>query len=362
MSRLTRVPTAAERAGVFSSTVRDPRTGAAFPNNTIPADRVDPVAASIIGLMPVPNTTGVNNYLRTPSVQDDADRILLRSDVRLGGADNLFARYIYSDRFRYVPGNFGDILDGTSTSAWGRNYLTSHAFVGGLTKVFGSAVFNETRVSWARGVSDGTQDPFGNSGMEQIGFKGVPDNPLTAGGVVGIDITGFSRIGSPNFMPKFQHTDQLQITNTLSWLRGRHQWKFGADLMPMMNNEYVDIPSTRGNLQFENTYTGNAWADFMLGYVRDAELSNVHVVNQRRWATSFYAQDDWRPIDELTLTLGLRYDFMTPSLEADNAQANFDPATGTLVFASDGSLEDRALVKPDTQQFRAAPRARLPPE
>jgi hypothetical protein len=355
VTRLTRVPTAAERAGVFSGTVRDPLTGAPFAGNTIPADRIDPVAANIIALMPLPNTTGANNYLNTPSVQDDADRVLLRADMRLGGADNLFARYIYSDRFRYVPGNFGGILDGTSTSAWGRNYLTSHALVGGLTKAFGSAVFNETRVSWARGISDGTQDPFGQSGMSQIGFKGVPDDPLTAGGVVGVDIAGgFSRIGSPNFMPKFQHTDQLQITNTLSWLRGRHQWKFGADLMPMMHNEYVDIPSTRGNLQFDTTYTGNSWADFMLGYVRDAELSNVHVVNQRRWSTSFYAQDDWRPIDSMTLTLGMRYDFMTPSLEADNAQANFDPNTGGLVFASDGSLEDRALVKPDKNNF--APR------
>ncbi len=342
VTRLTRVPTIAERAGIFAGAVKDPVTGLAFANNTIPANRVDPVAAAIIALIPAPNTPGVNNFLRTPSVQDDADRIL-------------FARYIYSDRFRFVPGNFGGVLDGTGTSAWGRNFLKSHALVGGLTKVFGSAVFNETRVSWARGISDGTQDPFGQSGMSQIGFKGVPDDPLTAGGVVGIDIAGgFSRIGSPNFMPKFQHTDQVQITNTLSWLRGRHQWKFGADLMPIMNNEYVDIPSTRGNLQFDTTYTGNAFADFMLGYVRDAELSNVHVVNQRRWSTSFYAQDDWRPIDPLTLTLGLRYDFMTPSLEADNAQANFDPTSGTLVFASDGSLEDRALVKPDKNNF--APR------
>ena len=324
------------------------------PNNTIPSNRIDPVALAVLNLIPQANTTGTNNYLNTPSVEDNADRMLGRVDMRLGGADNLFARYIYADRFRYVPGNFGGVVDGTSTSAWGRNFLTSHAFVGGLTKVFGSALFNETRVSWARGISDGTQDPFGNSGMSQIGFKGVPDDPLTAGGIVGIDITGYSRLGSPNFMPKFQHTDQVQITNTLSWLRGRHQWKFGADLMPVMHNEYMDIPSTRGNLQFGGNFSGNALADFMLGYVFDAELSNVHVVNQRRWSTSFYAQDDWRPSDDLTLTLGLRYDFMTPSLEAENRQANIDPATGTLVFASDGSLRERALVEPDTNNF--APR------
>ena len=357
VTRLTRVPTLGERNGVFSGSVRDPLTGQPFANNTIPADRIDPVAANVIELMPLPNATGTNNFLRTPTVEDDADRYLGRIDMRLGDSDNLFGRYIYSDRFRFVPGNFGGPLDGTSTSAWGRNYLKSHAFVGGFTKVVGSAIFNETRISWARGVSDGTQDPFGDSIMDDIGFKGVPDDPLTAGGLVGMDITGYSRVGSPNFMPKFQHTDQIQITNTLSWLRGKHQWKFGADLMPIMHNEYMDIPSTRGNLQFTGNYTGNALADFMLGYVLDAELSNVHVVNQRRWSTSFYAQDDWRPSDALTLSLGLRYDFMTPSLEKDNLQANFDPASGALVFASDGSLEDRALVKPDKNNF--APRVGL---
>ena len=51
-------------------------------------------------------------------------------------------------------------------------------------------------------------------------------------------------------MPKFQHTDQLQYLNTLSWLHGNHQIKFGADILAPMNNEYMDIPSTRGNLGF----------------------------------------------------------------------------------------------------------------
>ncbi|MCA1651744.1 MAG: TonB-dependent receptor, partial [Acidobacteria bacterium] len=357
VTRLTRVPTLGERSGIFATAVRDPLTGQPFANNTIPANRIDPVAAAIVGLLPPPNTTGSNNYLRTPDVQDDADRYLGRVDLRLGGSDNMFARYIYSDRFRYVPGNLGGVLDGTGTSAWGRNYLKSHGFVAGYTKVFGSAIFNEARFSFSRGISDGTQDPFGESGMGQIGFRGVPDDPLFAGGIVGIDIDGYTRIGSPNFMPKFQHTDQFEFIDTVSWLRGDHQFKFGADIMAPMKNEYLDIPSTRGNLQFGGTYTGNSLADFLLGYVFDAELSNPFVVNQRRWGTSFYAQDDWTLGDALTLSLGLRYDFMTPSLEADNNQANFDPATGTLVFAKDGSIEDRALVKPDFNNW--APRVGL---
>ena len=114
--------------------------------------------------------------------------------------------------------------------------MKSHAVVAGWTKVLGNLV-NEARFSYARGTNDGTQDPFGESGMDQIGFRGVPNDPRVAGGIVGIDIDGHIRIGSPNFMPKFQHTSQYQWLNTPHWLRGKHQWKVGVAFMMAMNHE-----------------------------------------------------------------------------------------------------------------------------
>lgn len=355
--RTGRVMTEAERGGVFSNAVRDPLTGLPFANNTIPADRIDPVAGRLVALLPMPNTSGSNNFIRQPEVQDEADRYTGRIDVRVGQADNVFARYIYSDRFRFVPGWFGGVLDGTSTSAWGRNDLRSHAFVTGWTKVLGASLVNEARFSYARGINDGVQDPFGQDGLSTIGFQGVPQDSRILGGIVGVDISGHLRLGSPNFMPKFQHTEQFQYLNTVTWLRGAHQWKFGADIMLPMRNEYLDVPSTRGNLSFNGTFTGNAYADFLLGYAQRAELSNVHVVNQRLWSTSFFVQDDWKVGDRTTLNLGLRYDFMTPPYEAGNNMANFDEASGTLVFASSGSLRSRALVEPDRNNV--APRLGL---
>ena len=353
--RTGNVMTAAQRQGIFTAPIRDPLTGQPFPNNTIPANRIDPVARAIMDLVPLPNTTGANNFIRQPNVEDESDRYLARLDLPLGNTNNLFVRYIGSNRVRFVPGWFGGILDGTSTSAWGRNFLDSHAVVGGWNKVLGAHLVNEARVSWARGTNDGQQDPFGQSGMEQIGFRGVPNDPRVAGGIVGIDIDGHIRLGSPNFMPKFQHTNQVQWLNTTTWMRGNHQIKFGIDLMMPMSNEYFDVAPTRGNLRFQNTFTGHAFADFLLGYPNRAELTNVFVVNQELRSQSFFVQDDWKPTDHLTLNLGLRYDFMTPPTEKDNRMANFNPSgAGALVFARDGSLADRALVKPDKNNF--APR------
>ncbi len=348
--RTGRLLTNDERRGVFAGTIRDPLTGLPFPNNTIPSGRIDPIAAQIVSRLPPPNAPGVNNFLRQPNVEDESERYLARVDIPLGN-NNVFARYIYSDRFRYVPGFLGGILDGTATSAWGRNYLSSHAFVAGWTRVISASFINEARFSYGRGTNDGTQDPFGEDGNAQIGFRGVPNDPRVIGGIVGMDISGHIRLGSPNFMPKFQHTEQMQFLNTLTWMRGRHQVKFGADVMAPMKNKYFDVAPTRGNLTFNGQFTGNGLADFMLGYAQRAQLTNVFIVEQQLRSYGFYVQDDWKVSDAFTVNLGVRYDFMTPATEANNRMANFDPATGTLVFAKDGSLEDRALVKPDRNNF-----------
>lgn len=354
VTRVTRVPTLDERQGRFTSTVRDPLTGQPFPNNTIPATRFDPVAAAVLALVPAPNQPGANNYFRQPEVQDNSDRVLTRIDFPLSSRDTVFGRYIYSDRFRFIPGAFGGLIDGTGTSAFGRQNMTSHGLVLGWTRILSSKIVNEFRFSWAAANSDAVQEPFGQAPPAGARIPGVPDNPIVNGGLTGISIdnyftgSGLGRIGSPDFLPKFQRTDQLEFVNALSWLKGDHQFKFGANILAPMKNEYLDIPAMRGSLRFRNRFTGDPMADFLLGYVSDAQLSNVHVVDQRHWAMSYFFQDDWRPTDRLSLTLGLRYDFITPALEAENRQSNFVPdGSGRLIFASDGSLEQRGLVRPD---------------
>jgi hypothetical protein len=369
VTRLTRVPTADERAGIFTTAIRNPVTGVNFANNRIPSEMIDPYAAAIIALVPLPNQAGANNFFRAADLIDDSDRLLGRVDWRPTASDTVFGRYIYSNRQRNIPGAFGGVVDGTGTSAFGDQTIRTNALVGGWTRILSNVMVNEVRVSWSKSDADAVHQAFGLEPPANAAIPGMITDPAVAGGFPGITIDGYfggsglGRIGSPDFLPKFQHTNQFEFLNTLSWLRGNHAFKFGGNVLVPMANEYLDVPATRGAMRFRsNAFTGTttcglqcAMADFLLGYVSDFQLSNVWIVEQRHWATMFFVQDDWKITPRLSLNLGLRYDFITPALEANNAQTNFDPAgTGNLVFATDGSLEERGLVKADTNNF--APR------
>jgi hypothetical protein len=362
VTRITRVPTADERAGIFTSAVRDPLTGLPFANNTIPGSRIDPYATSIINLVPLPNQPGANNFFRTADLLDNSDRLLTRGDWKPSASDSVFGRYIYSNRDRQIPGAFGGVVDGTGTSAFGNQTIKTNAIVGGWTRVISPAMVNEFRISWSRSTSDAVQQSFGLAPPTNATIPGSVTNPLVAGGLPGVAIdtyfggSGLGRIGSPDFLPKFQHTNQFEFIDSVSWLRGNHALKAGADFIMPMNNEFMDVPATRGSLRFRGSFSGNAMADYLLGYVTDLQLSNVFVTNQRHQAQMYFVQDDWKVNSRLSLNLGLRYDYMTPALEANNSMTNFNPAgSGALLFATDGSLLQRSLVNPDRNNF--APRA-----
>jgi hypothetical protein len=362
VTRLTRVPTDNDRLGVFSSPIRDPLTGQNFPNNTI--NRIDPTSAAILALIPTANQPGANNFFRTANLLDNANRFLGRFDLKPNTTDAIFARYIRSNRIRQIPGAFGGILDGTGTSAFGNQTIKTNALVSGWTRVMSSSTVNEFRFSWSQATSDAVQQPFGQQPPVATMIPGFVTNPTVAGGLPGITIDGYfggsglGRIGSPDFLPKFQHTNQFEFIDTLAWIHGRHALKGGLDIMAPMRDQFMDVPATRGSLRFRSAFTGNPMADFLLGYVSDLQLSNVFVAEQRHQAQMYFVQDDWKVNTRLSLNFGLRYDFMTPALEASNRLTNFNPAgSGSLVFAKDGSLADRTLVTPDRNNF--APRVGL---
>ena len=369
------VPVDTERVGNFSVAAGAAvhttyptiyQDGAPVPNNIIPSSSISPVASAIMALFPQPTVAGaeLNNYFRNAGLTDNTDRYSTRVDWQASDNDTVFTRYTWSNRDRNSPGLFPGIADGTQSSSQGKYHLTADLAVIGWTRPISASVVNELRIGYEHDNSYAQQEPFGQSGGNLV--PGVPDNPAFAGGVTMITFANLNTfIGSPNFLPKFQKTQQWQFGDTVSWTRGRHHFKFGTDVHAPQTDNFQDVPGLRGALTFDKIFTcernaknqcvagtGYPYADFLLGDPQTAMLSNQFEVNQKWYWFDFFAQDDFKVTDRLTLNLGVRYDFSSPVWEGNNHLSNFDPAgSGSIIMASSGSLEARTLVQPQKLDF-----------
>jgi hypothetical protein len=372
------VPTGNERAGNFSAPAGAAvnttygtiyQNGAPVPGNIIPASQLSTVATAIMNLFPQPTVAGaeLNNYFRNADLTDNTNRYTTRVDWQPDDNDNVFTRYTWSSRNRNSPGLFPGLADGTQSSSQGDYQLTADQAVIGWTRPIHPSLVNDFRVGYEHDNSYAQQEPFGEPGGNLV--PGVPNNPAFAGGLTMITFSNLNTfIGSPNFLPKFQKTQQWQFADSLSWTRGRHQFKFGGDLHAPQTDNFQDVPGLRGALNFSNQFTcernasnqcvsgtGNSYADFLYGDPQTAMLSNRFEVHQKWYWFDFYAQDDFKVTPKLTMNLGIRYDFASPVWEGNNNLANFDPAgSGSIINATNGSLESRSLVQPQKLDF--APR------
>jgi hypothetical protein len=387
VSRTATVPLGNERTGDFSTAaaaanglnpyrvIYDPTTGHPFANNQIPGLRIDSAMSQLIALFPGATAKGdVNNFIRNAGAIDNNDSYTGRMDWTATPSDSVFGRYSYFTRFRFIPGNFGGIADGTSTSAFGRQQLSGTSLAVGWTHIFTTHLLNDFHFGFVRDKSVAQQDPFGLNAANQF-IPGIPNNPAFAGGVPLTQFTNFGFLGSPDFLPKQQVPQQFEWLDTVAWTLHNHGLKFGLNFYGPMRNLFQDEPGTRGDLGFTGVFTqcppsaanpkvcadnpalqvsqtGLSYADGLLGLVQSTQLTNVFFVDQRLWMISGFAQDDWKITHKLTLNLGLRYDFASPVTEGQNRMANFNPAgSGSLVFAQGGSLASETLVKPYKTAF-----------
>src|SRR5262249_56972637 len=127
------------------------------------------------------------------------------------------------------------------------------------------SLVKELRTGWGRNWSRRHQDPFGQNTLSSFGFSGVADNPLYNGGISRMAINsaggtqsnttgsigGVDNWGSPDFLPKFQFTNEFQWLDTLSLEFGRHQVRVGIDARVPMRNVFLDVPALRGQFTFD---------------------------------------------------------------------------------------------------------------
>jgi len=344
------VPSAAQRAGDFrgGAPIYDPLTTAGnartpFPNNTIPQNRISPQAQFFMQYIPLPNTAQ-GTFTANPITVFDANQMTLRADQQVGSRHRLFVRFSRHHSSEETPAAF---------PALGSTLLEGPAYnlAGALTSTFGSSLVHELRLSHMYGEYRSTAY-FQGEGVDllrQAGVRGleVVQDPAiaTLPAFTFSGYTGFSG-NAGDGRPKWQNRSEYEITDNVTWIKGRHILKVGGRMYRRFIL-FTDARTQNGSFGFTGVMTqnpgspagtGDAFGDFLLGFPANSGRSNPAT-----WWGGYgtywhgFVQDDVKVSKSLTVNLGMRYEY-TPWLTGyRNQAAAFDPTREKSIIVSSES-------------------------
>jgi Carboxypeptidase regulatory-like domain/TonB dependent receptor-like, beta-barrel len=326
-TRLAHVPTALERAGDFSAsgvTIRDPFTGQPFQGNVIPASRISPAGLAASNLYPMPNRADAQtNFASSPLADRAAVQFTIKTDHTVWHGSPLMFRYSFSRddrdqpfpvRARNLPGFGISVLD------------QGHSFASGLTKAWTARIFNELRVGVNALYRDNAPQSAGTDRYAALGITGPPLGSVDSGYMTMI-VPGYETLGDDANLPVLRRTRTIHVTDALTIDRGRHHLKTGGELRTYKSDGYNHL-FARGQATFSGAFTGQSFADLLLGFPTVTLLgTNDNRQALRTWSASGFVQDDWRVHQRLTLNAGLRYEFNAPAYDTDDRMRILDLST-----------------------------------
>jgi len=331
--------------------VCDPLTGNPFPGNVIPSDRLDPVALALLeALVPLPNSLG-NRFVNAPTLRSDGEQLGLRVDHRFGAANNIFARYHFSDGETLNPIGEANFMPAGSSNV---NRVQSVTVT--EMHVFSPSVLNEVSLSFLRQDSQ----PATWSGVNPADFGFLyPTTEPTAFGMPFVELSGLFSLGDvqQNFTQVVRNT--YQVLDNFTYLRGRHNFKMGLDIR--REQIFLVFPNRpNGDFLFSGTFTGLPAADFLLGaasrFRQGGGDPSRHLFGTQ---VGFYWQDDFHALPRLTLSFGVRYELTLPYYDKYNRMGSFQPgrqsvfrpnAPQNLLYPEDPGVP-RATIATDKNNF-----------
>ena len=323
------VPTALERIGDFSQSSgtkpKDPATGTTLATGTffaggiIPTARLDPVALKIINTyIPLANLDG-NKWQGNVALPYNTNEYLVKIDHQINEPHRLSFTYFNTSGAQTIFPGSGNLPWATQNFKWQQhNVNLSDVWIISPEKV------NQVWLTYTRNFGGRLNVPA--TTLESLGSKFSTQG---VGSLPQITVSGFftlsNAIGGPN-----AGTNLYSMRDVFSWNKGNHSLKLGGEIS--LNKDIQQtLLNNYGVFTFNNTATGNALADFLLGVPSNATQDAPVTALTNTWYTSLFVQDDFRATPKLNLNLGLRWEVQTPPTDPFNRFTNYVPGQKSTV-------------------------------
>ena len=358
-TRLVSVPTPDERNGLIR--YRD-ASGAQQTLNL--GGRINPISQRLLGFYPQPNAGGAGplNYNSALTIGLVDTQFHIRTDHHLSDRDMVTVRVSRNNNDQeYIINRFGGpYIPGFSLP---NPEKTINGTIGYL-RTFSAQLVNEFRVGVNRYSND-----LANGDQTSPSDVGLPNGNESANGMPSVSFAGsvIEPLGGLDWFNREQNEMTTMISDSVSYLAGRHSFKFGGEYTRLQFNTR-GASNQRGSISFDGSRNGliprlagneraGALADFLLGQPYEASI----VVGQfgrgyRQSQYAFFGQDSWRATPKLTINLGIRYDYSAPWTEVNGKLSNLAP-NGSLLVVGEPGLE--RLYRPDRNNLRASLRSGL---
>jgi Carboxypeptidase regulatory-like domain/TonB-dependent Receptor Plug Domain len=333
----------------LATPIRDPLTGQPFPGNIIPANRISNASKFFFPYLLTPNSSD-GRFRAVAPVTDDTYQYTARVDHQITNSQRVYGRWVMNKNTNDSPGYSPDVRSANETSQHniGVNYTNSLTPTMLLT-VTGGYLKSNNRFS---SPVVGTENL-----VEQAGIQGI----ATAGredfiGLPNVGITGYTGFNTAFGVNGRLWSDVKSAKASLTWLRGGHSISSGYEYNDRSVFGRHGSHSPRGSFDFNAQYTGDGFADFLLGLTsgsrRNFPLETFGL--DRSPYSGAFVQDFWKVRPNLTLGLGLRYEYWhSKELRAGNG-ATFDPAIGKVIAGVDGDGQVNLTNQPVSPFLAAA--------
>ena len=358
---VSHVPTASQKKGDFSAlptTLTDPLTGRPFANNIIPLERINPVAQALLNIIPNPNQQDVErNFINSQPRVSNENRYTLRADYQWADQTKLVGNFTLVDRqeVRVKP-----------LSDFNSDRLVDHQNLRlALDHRFSDRFLGSFSINLSRHVDLLLSRNSGNSGLlDSIGIQGLTILDDTDEGYPTFSLSGYAPFGDER-SPDTSTRNNLSFNSNFNYSKNDHSLSFGTRGSAHQINDDRTGGNRRGSFQFSGAFTGDSFADFLLGSPQSAQRGiGSNRVDLRARFVEFFARDQWKINQNLALTLAITYQ-KRPPWKSQSPVSGFFPLTlepslegGFVISGTEEAralgFNDHTLTRPDENNF--APR------